>query len=333
MGDAAGVGPELVLRAHEQAVFDNETVVVGDYSVLERCRQALDLSVQLQRITRSEIERLGEHAFSAVQSRARERAAENTLLVCDLALLNGTDVSVGEVSALSGEAAARYVELATRLALGGLVGGVVTCPINKEATRLALPGFTGHTELIADLCGSANVCMLLWSSKLAVSHVSTHVSLAEAIQRVTPERVLAVIRLTHSALARLVSNPRLAVCGLNPHAGEGGAFGNEDIERIAPAIKAAKDEGMSARGPIPADTVFHRAVSGEFDAVVCMYHDQGHIPMKTLDFHGGVNVTLGLPIIRTSVDHGTAFDIAWKGIASTVSLSEAYKLASRLTGS
>ncbi len=330
MGDAAGVGPELILRAHEQGVFDSGAVVVGDYSVLERCKQVTGSSVRLQRVPATEFSSTLSSESGDTEQKAD--AESKPLIVCDLGLIEGKDVAVGELSARTGGAAARYVEHATRLALAGMFDAFVTCPVNKEATRLALPGFTGHTELIAELCGVSDISMMLASSKLTVSHVSTHVSLAEAIQRVTRERVLSVIRLTYQAMRRFMPTPRLAVCGLNPHAGEGGAFGLEDITQITPAVTAAQTEGINVRGPEPADTVFHRAVAGEFDAVVCMYHDQGHIPMKTLDFHGGVNITMGLPIIRTSVDHGTAFDIAWQGVASTVSLQAAYQFAKRLIG-
>ncbi len=327
-GDAAGVGPELVLRAHERGLFDAGAVVIGDYSVLQRCKEQIGSSTVLRRVSSEDfVETLNREDGSADR---QTFSASGTLIVCDLGLLDGHEVVVGKLSAATGGAAARYVEYATRLALEGTIDGFVTCPINKEATRLALPDFTGHTELIAELCGAAEISMMLASDKLIVTHVSTHVSLIEAIRRVTSDRVASVIRLTHQALSRFVPNPRLAVCGVNPHAGEGGAFGQEDITQIAPAVATARAEGIAVFGPEPADTVFHRAVGGEFDGVVCMYHDQGHIPMKTLDFHGGVNITLGLPIVRTSVDHGTAFDIAWQGVASTVSLHQAYLYATRL---
>ena len=247
-------------------------------------------------------------------------------------------------------------ERATLDALAGAVSGLVTLPMNKEATQLTHPGFVGHTEFIAELCGAQKVTMMLTAElssaalapagqnepahqsgdparRLAVTHVSTHCSLADAIKRVTPERVLDVVRLTHRTLARFIDQPRVAVCGLNPHAGEHGLFGTEDIDHIAPAIAAAQAGGIDATGPHPADTVFHQAVHrGRYDAIVCMYHDQGHGPMKLLAFDSGVNVTLGLPIVRTSVDHGTAFDIAWKGVAFTDSLVHALGFARLLVG-
>ena len=237
---------------------------------------------------------------------------------------------IGQISRASGSAALRYVEHATRLALEGRVSAVVTLPINKEATGLSEPGFSGHTEYIAAMCGTSGYTMMLASERLIVTHVSTHLALREAIDRVRRDRVLEVIRLTDSALRKLRPRRRVAVAGLNPHAGENGAFGDEDLAEIRPAVELARAEGMDAHGPEPPDTVFMHVLNGRYDAVVCMYHDQGHIPMKLLDFEGGVNVTLGLPIVRTSVDHGTAFDIAYQGKAFTKSLHDACVMAERL---
>jgi 4-hydroxythreonine-4-phosphate dehydrogenase len=217
--------------------------------------------------------------------------------------------------------------------LAGSVAGIVTMPMNKEATQLTDPGFVGHTELIAAACGVQRFTMMLTAGDLAVTHVSTHVSLQEAIRRVTTARVTEVIELTYETLHRFIDAPRIAVCGVNPHAGEHGLFGTEDAVQIVPAIEAARASGIDATGPHPADTVFHQAVHRKrFDAIVCMYHDQGHTPMKLLAFESGVNVTIGLPIVRTSVDHGTAFDIAWQGIAFTGSLDHALRWARRLAG-
>ena len=214
------------------------------------------------------------------------------------------------------------------------MAGVVTMPMNKEATQLSDPAFVGHTEFIAALCGTTRVTMMLTNGSLAVTHVSTHCSLREAIERVNAARVLDVIELTHEAIGRFLTQPRIAVCGLNPHAGEHGLFGTEDIDHVAPAIEEAIRMGIVASGPHPADTVFFQAVHRQaYDAIVCMYHDQGHGPMKLLAFEEAVNVTLGLPIIRTSVDHGTAFDIAWQGKAFTGSLHHALDYAWKLAGS
>jgi 4-hydroxythreonine-4-phosphate dehydrogenase len=201
--------------------------------------------------------------------------------------------------------------------------------MNKEATQLSDPSFVGHTELIAATCGVRRFTMMLVAGDLAVTHISTHVSLREAIERVTTARVVEV-----KTLRRFLERPRIAVCGVNPHAGEHGLFGSEDAQQIVPAIEAARAAGIDATGPHPADTVFHQAVHGKrYDAIVCMYHDQGHTPMKLLAFESGVNVTVGLPIVRTSVDHGTAIDIAWKGVAFTGSLDHALRWAWRLAGS
>ncbi|MEQ1873896.1 MAG: 4-hydroxythreonine-4-phosphate dehydrogenase PdxA [Ilumatobacteraceae bacterium] len=303
MGDASGVGPEIVLRSFAADALGEEVVVYGDEAILRHGATLLNLELDW-----------------------------NKLPIVDLGLLTAREHRPGQLDAASGAAARAYVERATRDALSGKVAGVVTMPMNKEATQLTDPGFVGHTEFIASLCGASKVTMMLTNGPLAVTHVSTHCSLAEAISRVRADRVLDVIHLTHDVLCRFIDRPRIAVCGLNPHAGEHGLFGNEDIEHIAPAIQAAVAEGIDATGPHPADTVFHQAVHRQrYDAIVCMYHDQGHAPMKLLAFDSAVNVTLGLPIVRTSVDHGTAFDIAWTGQAFTKSLQHAVDYARKLS--
>jgi 4-hydroxythreonine-4-phosphate dehydrogenase len=223
------------------------------------------------------------------------------------------------------------VVAAAQAALAGEIKAVVTLPVNKEAIQLSDPGFTGHTELIGEICGVPDVTIMLASEHLMVTHVSTHCSLRQAVERVTPERVRTIIRMTCEAVNRLKPGARIAVAGLNPHAGEGGSFGDEEIRVIRPAVEWAQAQGWPVEGPLPPDTVFFLAVrKRRYDAVVCMYHDQGHIPLKLLDFEAGVNVTLGLPIIRTSVDHGTAFDIAGHGVASTSSLMAAVHFALRM---
>jgi 4-hydroxythreonine-4-phosphate dehydrogenase len=312
MGDSSGVGPEIILHAFTKGELPQDFVVIGDFSILDLCNRMLDYRVPLKRVAE----------VGAVRPGA--------VNIIDLGKLSEEDLEIGRISEKSGRAALQYVEQATRLALAGKVGAIVTLPINKEATRLSTPGFTGHTEFIAGLCERTRYTLMLASDKLIVTHVSTHVSLREAIENTTRERVLDVIRLTHDVLTRLRPTNRIAVAGLNPHAGENGAFGREDLEEIKPAIELARAEGMEVAGPLPPDTVFLDVLKGRYDAVVCMYHDQGHIPMKVLDFEGGINVTLGLPIIRTSVDHGTAFDIAYRGIAFTASLRDACKLAQKL---
>ena len=313
MGDSSGVGPEIILKAFAQHELPEDCVVIGDASILQLCNERLGYNVPLHNITD-----------------ISERQA-GVLSVYDLALLTPDDLRIGHVSQKSGHAALAYVERATQLALAKQVSAMVTLPINKEATRLTAPNFSGHTEYIAELCGTQNYTMMLASEQLIVTHVSTHISLRQALEQVTTEKVLNIIRLTHDAVAKLRPRNKIAVAGLNPHAGENGSFGTEDLTDIKPAIEAARAEGIDAHGPFPPDTIFFQTVKGKaYDAVVCMYHDQGHIPMKLLDFEGGINVTLGLPIIRTSVDHGTAFDIAWQGKAFTRSLKEACVLAEKL---
>jgi 4-hydroxythreonine-4-phosphate dehydrogenase len=247
--------------------------------------------------------------------------------------MTATKIRVGQASRASGEAARRYVVAAAEAAIGRSIDAVVTLPMNKEAARLSDPEFVGHTELIAGLCGVTNFAMMLTLPSLATTYVSTHVSVAEAVKLVRRERVADLILLTNAALKRLMERPRIAVAGLNPHAGEGGMFGEEETREIRPAVEEARLRGVLVEGPLPPDTVFYQALRlGRFDAIVCMYHDQGHIPLKTLDFEGGVNVTLGLPIIRTSVDHGTAFEIAYKGKASTRSFVAALEYGAKLAG-
>lgn len=320
MGDASGVGPEIILRrAAAGRLLGADAVVFGDASVLEHGRELLGVDVPLRVVA------------------SPGDVASGALDVVDLALLGRDDHRPGRVDAASGAAAREYVLAAVDAALRGDVAAVVTMPINKEATQLGDPSFVGHTELLAQRTGASRVTMMLVAEhdlgSLAVTHVSTHCALREAIDRVRRERVLDVIRLTCDAVARTVAAPRIAVCGLNPHAGEHGLFGHEDAEHVAPAIAEARAEGIDATGPHPADTVFFQAVHRfRHDAIVAMYHDQGHGPMKLLAFDRGVNVTLGLPIVRTSVDHGTAFDIAWTGQAFTESLDHAFDYARRLVG-
>ena len=320
MGDASGVGPEIVLRrAADGALVGGDVVVYGDAAILRHGTALLGLDVAIEVVA------------------APGDAAPGALAVVDLGRLTAGQHRPGELDGAAGAAARDYVLAATDAALAGEVAAIVTMPMNKEATQLSDPTFVGHTELVADRCGATSVTMMLTAAhahgSLAVTHVSTHCSLREAIERVRRDRVLDVIRLTHRALVAFLPSPRIAVCGLNPHAGEHGLFGTEDIEHIAPAIESARDEGIDASGPHPADTVFFAAVHRDrYDAIVVMYHDQGHGPMKLMAFDTGVNVTLGLPIIRTSVDHGTAFDIAWRGQAFTGSLDHALAYARRLTG-
>jgi 4-hydroxythreonine-4-phosphate dehydrogenase len=312
-GDSSGVGPEILLKAFRNGELNQPIVAYGDLSVLEYYSERLRLDVE----------------FRCIPNAAAYVAGP--LNIIDAGLLRRDDVKPGELDRISGAAARAYVVTATKAALAGEIAAMVTLPMNKEATQLSDPKFVGHTELIGELCGSSDVTIMLASDDLIVTHVSTHVSLAKAIATVKKERICKILKLTSDAVSRLVERPRIAVAGLNPHAGENGLFGDEEILEIRPAVDWAKSEGMPIDGPFPPDTIFFLAVRRkEFDAIVCMYHDQGHIPLKLLDFEGGVNVALGLPIIRTSVDHGTAFDIAGSGIASTTSLRKALQFAVRL---
>ncbi|MDE0693825.1 MAG: 4-hydroxythreonine-4-phosphate dehydrogenase PdxA [Gammaproteobacteria bacterium] len=315
MGDASGVGPEILLRRFADGLLGEGAVAYGDAAILARGAELLRLHIPLHVVA------------------SPGEARPGCLNVVDVGALSAADLTPGELNAKAGAAALRYVERATQDALAGEVAAVVTLPMNKEATGQTHPGFIGHTETIASLCGTDDYAMMLATEDVAVTHVSTHVSLAEAITRVTPARIDTVIGLTHEALARFLPRPRIAVCGLNPHAGENGLMGTEDRDVIAPAIARARSSGLEVTGPHPADTVFYQAIRNDtHDAIVCMYHDQGHAPMKLIGFESGVNVTIGLPIVRTSVDHGTAFDIAWQGKAFTDSLGHALNYARKLIG-
>lgn len=308
MGDPAGVGPEVTLKAlrRPEVLAACRPVVVGDRSVLVKAARAL-----------------GE---------AELRLPEEAELV-DLGALSMEEHAWGRLDARSGRAAAAYIERAVGMAQAGEIAAVVTSPINKEALKLAQVPYPGHTEMVAALTNAKEYAMMLVGPELRVIHVSTHVSLAEAIRRVKRERILAVIRLAHQVLQlEGLERPRIAVAGLNPHAGENGLFGDEEKTEIAPAIEEAVANGIEATGPHPPDTVFLHAVNGRFDVVVAMYHDQGHIPAKLNGFDRSVNVTVGAGVIRTSVDHGTAFDIAGKGVASEESMVQAILYAARLAG-
>jgi len=264
-----------------------------------------------------------------VRSAERITSLRLDIAIADQAVLS-SDFPIGQVSADCGRAGLKYVKAATEMCLRGEVDAMVTAPLNKEAVALNGFPFSGHTEYIAELCGNADSRMLLVSDRLRVVHVSTHIALREACQLNTG-RILRTIELGHEAMHWIgYDQPRIAVCGLNPHAGEHGLFGDEDERLIAPAIASAREQGIQADGPHAGDTVFLRAVKGQYDLVVAMYHDQGHIPMKLLDFDSGVNVSIGLPIVRTSVDHGTAFDIAGRNIAEATSMKSAMRLAVRM---
>jgi 4-hydroxythreonine-4-phosphate dehydrogenase len=313
MGDASGVGPEIALKAFRDGGLRYPCVLFGDRAVLDHLNHALGYNVPIRNVSR-----VSEYS-------------EGALNVLDFGLLAPEDLMLGAINRKSGAAARDYVVAAAKAALNREIAAMVTLPMNKEATQLTDPAFVGHTELIGGVCGVEDVTIMLVSDQLIVTHVTTHCSLADAIARCRQPRIKTIIRLTAEAVSKLRDKPRIAVAGLNPHAGESGLFGREDIEEIQPSVVWAQAQGLPVEGPVPPDTAFYLAVRKKrYDAIVCMYHDQGHIPLKLLDFEAGVNVALGLPIIRTSVDHGTAFDIAGKGIASTSSLVSALELAARL---
>lgn len=328
MGDPAGVGPEIVAKA---AIGLRDRIAAGDL--------ALVVTGSGRCLTEA-CARLGlAQPFETVAPDALADAPPFALVDVDL---DASSVLPGQVSAAAGEIAYQAIAAAVRMAMAGQVDAICTAPINKEALNRAGHHYGGHTELLADLTGARNSVMMLAHGGMRVSHVCTHVALADVPKRLTEARLRQVVELTADALSRLgIQAPRIGVAALNPHAGENGLFGREDIDITAPALERLRGEGYDVTGPISGDTIFVRLRAGQFDAVVAMYHDQGHIPVKLLGFSvdpatgdwqalSGVNVTLGLPVIRTSVDHGTAFDIAGKGIASEQSLLEAIDFALQL---
>lgn len=304
-GDPAGIGPEVVVKALGDPEIAGLAcwLVVGDEVILKQAADSAGTDLAN-----------GDHLH----------------VVAHRALGGPKKLTPGVLSAECGHAALEYVRAATQLCLKNEADAMVTAPLNKEAVTLSGQKFSGHTEFIAELCGAPESRMLLVSERLRVVHVTTHVSLRRACD-LNFQMVLRTLELGHAA-ARLLGfdEPRIGVCGLNPHAGENGLFGEEDATVIASAIRAAQQKGIPCEGPVPADTIFFRAVRGAYDLVVAMYHDQGHIPMKLIDFEHTVNVSLGLPIIRTSVDHGTAFDIAGKNLADPTSMKAALRLAVKM---
>lgn len=317
MGDGAGIGPEVVVPA----LLDDAVrklcnpVVIGDAKRLRKAAEILGVEADIV----------------AVEAIADSTQAPGRINVIDLDLLPD-DLPWGELSAVAGHAAYEYIRVASELAVRGEVQAICTAPLNKEALHAAGHIFPGHTELLAHLTGTEEVSMMLSTPKMKVIHVTTHIGLIDAVNRIEPGLVERTIRRGHDALVRAgVADPKIGVCGINPHAGEGGLFGyGEEEEKIIPAVETLKAEGWDVYGPLPADTAFFLAGRGDYDLIVAMYHDQGHGPVKVLGIEAGVNITVGLPVIRTSVDHGTAFDIAGKGIAEHGSMIEALRQAAEL---
>jgi 4-hydroxythreonine-4-phosphate dehydrogenase len=331
MGDPAGVGPEIAAKAMAEPEVREKArpLVIGDARVVASAARVAHVSQEVRAIAR-----VGEATF-----------APDRIEVLDLANADPASFALGRVSAVCGRAAYEYIERGVRLAQEGAIAGIVTAPVNKEALAAAGVRHSGHTEILAELTGTKAYAMLLMGKELRVIHVTTHVALRRVPELVTRERVARTIRLGDGAMRDLgIARPRIAVCGLNPHAGENGLFGDEEQVTIGPAIADARAEGIDATGPYPADTLMSRAAGGEFDCVVAMFHDQGHTPVKALGFRydeakkawtglSGVNVTVGLPILRVSVDHGTAFDRAGTGTANPESMVEAILVAAEMARS
>jgi len=312
MGDPSGIGPEIIVAALAEMSPDvrSKSVVIGNIDLLRRADQLRNTGLTF---------------INGVD------ASNGDVPVVHVATKGQEQIADGKESVAGGEAAYRFVVKAVELSLAGDISVIVTAPLNKAAMHSAGHHFDGHTELLAHLTGAKSSFMLLAGDKLNAIHVTTHMSLRNAAEKPGVERVLATIRAGDKHFRELgIEQPRIAVAGLNPHCGEGGIFGTEEAERITPAVEAAKNEGINVQGPISGDTVFYRALKGEFDLVVAQYHDQVHIPTKLIAFDETVNVSLGLPIRRTSVDHGTAFDIAWKGVADNTNMKSAIAYARRM---
>jgi 4-phospho-D-threonate 3-dehydrogenase / 4-phospho-D-erythronate 3-dehydrogenase len=317
MGDAAGIGPEIVMKALGAAQVRAlcNPLVIGDAARLRRAGELVTSTL--------EVESLG-HAREARYSSCKVECIDLKLIPPDLPF--------GKTSAIAGEAAYRYIERAVRIVEEGGAQAICTAPLSKEALHAAGHKYPGHTELLAALTHTPEVSMMLVTPKLRVIHVTTHMGLLDAIERIDAALVERVIGRAHETLVHAgIINPRIGVCGINPHAGENGLFGRgEEAAKIVPAVKASRARGLNVTGPLPADTLFFLAARGDYDIVVAMYHDQGHGPIKVLGLESGVNITVGLPVVRTSVDHGTAFDIAGRGVADERSLIEALRQAAEL---
>lgn len=315
MGDPTGIGPEIIVKAITQNNISSYgiPVVFGDKGVLRKTLNELRISAEVQ----------------VVENFRDLKPSKKIIYVKNITNLNIPRLKYGKPDKNCGKAMVNYIRHATIAAMNKEIDGIVTAPINKQAMNNAGFKYAGHTELMAELTNTEDYAMMLAGPKLRVVLATTHIPLREVSMKLTPGKLVKILKLTCLALLELfgIKNPRIGVTGLNPHGGEGGLFGYEERELIVPAVNNAKNMGINVRGPYPADTIFHFALKGEYDAVVAMYHDQGLIPLKLVHFTDAVNITLGLPIIRTSVDHGTAYDIAGKGIANPHSLVKAFKMA------
>lgn len=319
MGDAAGIGPEIIVKAlaHVEVYQQCRPLIIGDAKIIEKVKPIVGF----------------EGAVLAIKDPTEAKYEFGSIDVLDLDILP-LDLPFGEVSALAGDGAFQYLAKAIDLAKEKKIHSICTAPLNKEALHKGGHMYPGHTEILADLTDTNDFSMMLTTPNLKVIHLTTHMGLIEAIESINPERTYKVIKLAHETLTKAgFQNPSIAVCGINPHAGENGLFGNgEEEEKLMPGIERAQAEGINVSGPLPADTLFYRAGRGDFDIVIACYHDQGHAPIKVMGIEAGVNITVGLKggIVRTSVDHGTAFDIAGKNIADEKSMLAAIQSAIEL---
>lgn len=316
MGCPVSIGPEIILKCFKEIhkLPDVTPVILGDLPLLKRCTATFGIDMNVQPWIPG------------------DKISENTIPVYEISSLSADDLQWGSPNNTTGKAMAHYITTGVKLIQSTILDGITTCPIAKSTLNAAGYNYPGHTEMLADLTRSSSYGMMMAGSKLRVTLVSIHCPFTQIVSQLSVDSILATIRITQSTLLNDfgIKHPKIAIAGLNPHAGENGIFGKEEETVLSPAITQAQNENINAIGPFPADTVFYKAVNGEFDAVVCMYHDQGLTPFKLIHFADGVNVTMGLPIVRTSVDHGTAYDIAGKGIADHTSLLEAINLATTI---
>ncbi|MBS7640000.1 MAG: 4-hydroxythreonine-4-phosphate dehydrogenase PdxA [Candidatus Bathyarchaeia archaeon] len=318
IGDPAGIGPEISVKALLKSSIYNicRPILVGDLSILEAISGNLGLNVR----------------FRVIDSPCEARGERGLIEVIDLRNVDVKSLPIGVASAESGRASIEYIERAVYYALKGEINAIATAPINKKAINLAGSEHIGHTEILAALCGVKEPLTMFWVRGMRIFFLTRHMPLIEAIKAVKKDRIVSMTLKIKEALEHLgIKEPIIAVAALNPHASDEGLIGREEAEEIAPAIKELRGMGLNVIGPLPADSIFHQALERKFDAVLSLYHDQGHIAAKTLDFYGAVAITLGLPFIRTSVDHGTAYNIAWRGLANPRSLFKAIELAAKLS--
>nr|WP_233612841.1 D-threonate 4-phosphate dehydrogenase [Citrobacter sp. FDAARGOS_156] len=318
MGDPAGIGPEIIIKSLVEGELSGApVVVVGCVQTLRRI-QSLNVTPPAE--------------LRVIDNVTQAQFAPGVINVIDEPLADPAALEPGVVQAQAGDLAYRCIKRATALALSGEIKAIATAPLNKEALHMAGHHYPGHTELLAQLTNSKDYAMVLYTEQLKVIHVTTHIALRKFLDTLSEQRVKTVIQVADDFLRRVgFDNPRIAVAGVNPHAGENGLFGEEEITIVGPAVQAMQAKGLNVTGPCPPDTVFMQCHEGMYDMVVAMYHDQGHIPLKLLGFYDGVNITAGLPFIRTSADHGTAFDIAWTGKAKSESMAVSIQLAMQIT--